>query len=504
MPTGHHRQMRSGVDLAGRESQVDPWARSGAMWLTGGTSVAPVGPPAELVPKLGAVWDAIERRAGKLGGRLASLDPVELLGERAAIAGLVPAGQSSCGGSTRLLRAREGWVAVTLARPEDVELVPAWLELCDLDLLQLVRSHAAGFAPGNDGDLGPVRDAAGAGARAGSAGGLWAAVAGPIAARPTAELVERACLLGLPVGWLRPWVEPVGEAGARPDRSARAAADPEHAASRPGSANPRLGLAGSTGRTRDPALPAQMRRLPGPPGSGDHKLRLLSDMLVVDLSALWAGPLCGSLLASAGARVVKVESPQRPDGARRGPKQFFDLLNGAKLSVSIDWRTTDGRRDLRRLLEAADVVIESSRPRALEQIGIDPVEILAAGRTQVWVSITGHGRSGPGRDRVAFGDDAAVEGGLVCWARGRPVFCADAVADPLSGMVAAAAALDALARGERMLVDVSMAQVAAHFAGPTLAVDPATRAVPPTARPVPHRAPRSGEHTAAVLAGLPA
>ena len=53
-------------------------------------------------------------------------------------------------------------------------------------------------------------------------------------------------------------------------------------------------------------------------------------LIVVDLSALWAGPLCGDLLARAGATVVKVESTQRPDGARRGPAEFFDLLNGRK------------------------------------------------------------------------------------------------------------------------------------------------------------------------------
>ena len=67
---------------------------------------------------------------------------------------------------------------------------------------------------------------------------------------------------------------------------------------------------------------------------------------MVDLSALWAGPLCGDLLARAGASVVKVESTQRPDGARRGSRAFFDLLNGRKRSVALDLRSREGVRVL--------------------------------------------------------------------------------------------------------------------------------------------------------------
>ncbi len=83
---------------------------------------------------------------------------------------------------------------------------------------------------------------------------------------------------------------------------------------------------------------------------------------------------------------------------------------------------------------------------------------------------------------MGFGDDAAVAGGLVCWQDDRPVFCADAVADPVSGLVAAAACLDALATGGRWLVDVGMAGVAAHLAGPTLPVPTGTSAATARAR----------------------
>ena len=188
----------------------------------------------------------------------------------------------------------------------------------------------------------------------------------------------------------------------------------------------------------------------------------LKGALVVDLSALWAGPLCARLLGLAGARVVKVESIRRPDGARGGNRCFYDWLHAGHESVAVDFTLPKGRSALAELVRAADVVIEASRPRALAELGLAP-ERLDHRAGKVWVSITGYGRHHP--DRVAFGDDAAVAGGLVGRsADGDPVFCADAVADPLTGVVAALGAMGALARGGGQLIDVSMRNVAAVFA----------------------------------------
>ena len=184
----------------------------------------------------------------------------------------------------------------------------------------------------------------------------------------------------------------------------------------------------------------------------------------MDLSALWAGPLCGQLLASAGMEVVKVESTQRPDGARRGPMEFFDLLNAQKASVALDLADRRSREALHRLLLSADVVIESSRPRALEQLDIDVAQILASGVPRVWLSITAHGRDGEHRHRAGFGDDAAVAGGLVAGNQDRPVFCADAVADPAAGLLGATAIVDRLRAGGRWLLDVALARTAALLA----------------------------------------
>jgi hypothetical protein len=226
----------------------------------------------------------------------------------------------------------------------------------------------------------------------------------------------------------------------------------------------------------------------------------LTGLVVVDLSALWAGPLCGDLLARAGATVVKVESTQRPDGARRGPAEFFDLMNGSKRSVALDFRDHNDVRILRAVLRRADVVIEASRPRALAQLGLDGPDLVGAGGPQVWVSITGHGRAGEAANRVAFGDDAAAAGGLVVWRNGVPLFCADAIADPLTGLTAADACLHALAEGGRWMLSVSMSAVSAAFSGPTLPVPPELTVAPPRARPVGTAASPFGADTARVLA----
>ena len=224
----------------------------------------------------------------------------------------------------------------------------------------------------------------------------------------------------------------------------------------------RLGELGNHRHDPSPSFPSRPH---------DDRSRRADGLLVVDLSGLWAGPLAASVLADAGASVVKVESIRRPDGARSGSLEVFDLLNAGKESVALDLADAEGRAALGLLVEQADVVVSAARARALDQLGLDP-----AVSDGVWLSITGHGLD---VDRVAFGDDAAVAGGLVVRDEDGPCFCVDAVADPLAGLVGAAAVLDALATDRRGLIDVSMAAVAASFAGPTLPMPPGIDVAPP-------------------------
>jgi crotonobetainyl-CoA:carnitine CoA-transferase CaiB-like acyl-CoA transferase len=213
------------------------------------------------------------------------------------------------------------------------------------------------------------------------------------------------------------------------------------------------------------APPHWYRGKAGGPGKQLGRRRTGERPLVVDLSSLWAGPLCTHLLALAGARVVKVESTRRLDGARSGPSAFYDLLNAGKESVAIDFTSAEGRRILGALIERADVVVESSRPRALAQLGIDAADRVRSRRGLVWTSITGYGRDEPQSGWVAFGDDAAVAAGAamaMSATEGTPLVCGDAIADPLTGMHAALAALHHWMHGESVLLDVSLHDVTAH------------------------------------------
>src|SRR5271168_3441482 len=113
--------------------------------------------------------------------------------------------------------------------------------------------------------------------------------------------------------------------------------------------------------------------------------RRVDGLLVADLSSLWAGPLCAQLLARAGAVVVKVESPSRPDGTRSGEPAFFDWMNFGKLSYAVDFDDDA----LRQLLTAADIVIEGSRPAALRRRQLSADE-LPGRRGRIWLRIKGY------------------------------------------------------------------------------------------------------------------
>jgi len=177
---------------------------------------------------------------------------------------------------------------------------------------------------------------------------------------------------------------------------------------------------------------------------------------VLDLSALWAGPLCAGLLARAGAEVVRVESTGRPDPTPQSSPLLDVKLNAAKTRLPLDLREAGDRARLLAEVERADVLVTSARTPALARLGLEPSRF--AGLT--WVAVTAHGFTGPGAARVGFGDDCAAAGGLLDRVGDEPRFAGDALADPLTGLEAALAVL----AGQRGLIDMAMARVAASYA----------------------------------------
>lgn len=208
-----------------------------------------------------------------------------------------------------------------------------------------------------------------------------------------------------------------------------------------------------------PASSCQTRGLPAQPGAQTRR------PLVVDLSALWAGPLASRLLQMSGAEVVKVESRNRPDAMRDGDPALFARMNDGKAILSLDLRDPDGRATLLALIRRADIVIEAARPRALRQLGIDADALVQEVPGLVWATITGHGVTGEAANWIGFGDDCGVAGGLSAALRdatGKIGFVGDAIADPLTGMVAALKIAEQRASGCGARLVLSMAGAVAE------------------------------------------
>lgn len=215
------------------------------------------------------------------------------------------------------------------------------------------------------------------------------------------------------------------------------------------------------GETTGARLEASLARRGAPGGArGPRPLK------VVDMSALWAGPLCGAVLAAMGAQVTKVESVRRPDPTRTATPAFFARLNGEKADLALDFANAADVAHLREEIACADVLITSGRPRAFAGLGLEPDAVFAANPGLVWTAISGYGWTGEAANRVAFGDDAAAAGWLLRWtANGEPRFLGDALADPVTGLAAAVGALRGLLEGGGVIVEAALARCAAGAAG---------------------------------------
>lgn len=191
----------------------------------------------------------------------------------------------------------------------------------------------------------------------------------------------------------------------------------------------------------------------------------LKKPLILDLSSLWAGPLGSSLLGMTGARIIKIESPNRPDGMRYGNSQFYNLLNENKDCVSIDFHNQDGLEKLKKLMHSADVIIEASRPRAFKQLGISAKEFVKKKPGKVWLRLTAYSRD---QNRIGYGDDIGVSAGLsgiMSNVYGYPSFVGDAIADPINGLHLALILQASLYKGMGGIIDLNMCEVLRYAMG---------------------------------------
>lgn len=141
---------------------------------------------------------------------------------------------------------------------------------------------------------------------------------------------------------------------------------------------------------------------PGTPLTDMPRTGALTDIRVVDLSRVLAGPLCGQMLADHGADVIKVEPPGGDETRGWGPpfvrddhSAYFDGLNRNKRNICIDLRDQEGQALLGRMLEGADVVIENFRAGTLEKWGFGDDELAERFPRLIHCRITGYGVDGP-------------------------------------------------------------------------------------------------------------
>lgn len=130
----------------------------------------------------------------------------------------------------------------------------------------------------------------------------------------------------------------------------------------------------------------------------------LKGVRVLDLSRLLPGPWASLLLSDLGAEVIKVEAPQEADDVRefgamvQGQSVLHRLINRGKKSLTLNLKSDAGRRLFLKLVETADVVLESFRPGVLDRLGIGFESLRHANSTIILCSLSGYGQSGPRRD----------------------------------------------------------------------------------------------------------
>jgi formyl-CoA transferase len=145
----------------------------------------------------------------------------------------------------------------------------------------------------------------------------------------------------------------------------------------------------------------------------------LSDLRVVELGQLLAGPFCGQLLGDFGAEVIKIEDPGRGDPMREwgrekphGKSLWWPVVARNKLSATCDLRSPEGQALLRRLLARADVLVENFRPGTLERWGLSPESLWEVNPGLVITRVTGYGQTGPYAPRAGFGAIGEAMGGI--------------------------------------------------------------------------------------------
>jgi formyl-CoA transferase len=197
---------------------------------------------------------------------------------------------------------------------------------------------------------------------------------------------------------------------------------------------------------------------------------ILSDVVVVDLSRVLAGPYATMILGDLGATVIKIEQPGSGDDTRHfgppyiaGESAYYLGLNRNKQSVTLDYTTPEGKERLLGLIARAAVLVENFRPGTLERHGLDYTSLHERYPGLVYCSISGYGQTGPYAERPGYDFIAQAESGIMAVTgevEGEPLRVGVPVGDVSAGMFGALAVLAALRyrdhTGKGQHIDISL------------------------------------------------
>ncbi len=205
----------------------------------------------------------------------------------------------------------------------------------------------------------------------------------------------------------------------------------------------------------------------------------LSDVVVVDLSRVYAGPYCTMMLGDLGARIIKVEQPGKGDDTRHyGPpyianeSAYYLGLNRNKYSITLDFTNPEDKERLLKLISTATVLVENFRPGTLDRQGLGYETLRALNPGLIYCSISGYGQDGPYARRPGYDFVAQAESGIMSVtgeADGEPQRVGSPVGDISAGMFACISILAALYvrknTGKGQYIDISLFESAVSMLG---------------------------------------
>ncbi len=151
----------------------------------------------------------------------------------------------------------------------------------------------------------------------------------------------------------------------------------------------------------------------------EFKHGALSDLRVLELGTLLAGPFCGQWLGDMGAEVIKVEPPNQGDPLRvwgrqkhGEPSLWWPVVARNKKSITLDLRQSAGQAVLKELVAKADFLLENFRPGTMEKWGLDYATLAAINPRLIMIRVSGYGQTGPYAHRAGFGAIGEAMGGL--------------------------------------------------------------------------------------------